>query len=108
MRGFDTAIAEIERGACLSDKGIVGYVCLKAAALAAAAERAVKLDLGVADFHAKAVCAAIEAVVEDQAHAQTVGVSWSNFQEERWKTDEAAIKGALDAAGATYVSSDAQ
>ncbi len=21
----------------------------------------------------------------------TVGVSWSNFQEERWKTDEAAI-----------------
>ena len=30
----------------------------------------------------------------------TVGVSWSNFQEERWKTDEAAIKAALDAAGA--------
>ena len=41
-------------------------------------------------------------------HAVTVGVSWSNFQEERWKTDEAAIKGALDAAGAAYVSSDAQ
>lgn len=38
----------------------------------------------------------------------TIGVSWSNFQEERWKTDEAAIVGALDAAGATYVSSDAQ
>ncbi|MEX0317385.1 MAG: D-xylose ABC transporter substrate-binding protein [Ruegeria sp.] len=38
----------------------------------------------------------------------TIGVSWSNFQEERWKTDEAAIKGALDAAGATYVSADAQ
>jgi D-xylose transport system substrate-binding protein len=29
-----------------------------------------------------------------------VGVSWSNFQEERWKTDEAAIKAALAAAGA--------
>ena len=29
----------------------------------------------------------------------TVGVSWSNFQEERWKTDEAAIKEALDKAG---------
>ena len=41
-------------------------------------------------------------------HAVTVGVSWSNFQEERWKTDEAAIKGALDAAGATYISTDAQ
>ncbi len=38
----------------------------------------------------------------------TVGVSWSNFQEERWKTDEAAIKSALDAAGAAYVSADAQ
>ena len=38
----------------------------------------------------------------------TVGVSWSNFQEERWKTDEAAIKAALEAAGAAYVSSDAQ
>ncbi|MWD28880.1 D-xylose ABC transporter substrate-binding protein [Aquicoccus sp. SCR17] len=38
----------------------------------------------------------------------TVGVSWSNFQEERWKTDEAAIKKALDAAGAEYVSADAQ
>ena len=38
----------------------------------------------------------------------TVGVSWSNFQEERWKTDEAAIVAALDAAGAEYVSTDAQ
>ncbi|MEO9683881.1 MAG: D-xylose ABC transporter substrate-binding protein [Tateyamaria sp.] len=41
-------------------------------------------------------------------HAKTVGVSWSDFQEERWKTDEAAIVGALDAAGATYLSADAQ
>ena len=38
----------------------------------------------------------------------TVGVSWSNFQEERWKTDEAAIKGALEAGGADYISADAQ
>lgn len=37
-----------------------------------------------------------------------IGVSWSNFREERWKTDEAAIKGALEAAGAQYISSDAQ
>lgn len=42
------------------------------------------------------------------AFAQVVGVSWSNFQEERWKTDEAAIKAALTAAGATYLSTDAQ
>ncbi len=38
----------------------------------------------------------------------TVGVSWSNFQEERWKTDEAAIQAALEAAGAEYISADAQ
>jgi D-xylose transport system substrate-binding protein len=41
-------------------------------------------------------------------HGITVGVSWSNFQEERWKTDEAAIVAALEAAGATYISTDAQ
>ena len=40
--------------------------------------------------------------------APVVGVSWSNFQEERWKTDEAAIKQALEAAGASYISTDAQ
>jgi len=42
------------------------------------------------------------------AQAQTIGVSWSNFQEERWKTDEAAIKAAVAAGGGTYVSADAQ
>lgn len=38
----------------------------------------------------------------------TVGVSWSNFQEERWKTDEAAIKAKLEELGARYISADAQ
>lgn len=38
----------------------------------------------------------------------TVGVSWSNFQEERWQTDEAAIRQALEELGATYISADAQ
>jgi D-xylose transport system substrate-binding protein len=38
----------------------------------------------------------------------TVGVSWNNYNEERWaKWDEPAIKAALDAAGATYISTDA-
>ncbi len=36
-----------------------------------------------------------------------IGVSWNNFQEERWKTDEAAIKAALDKAGFDYISADA-
>ncbi len=58
----------------------------------------------------KAILAAVAltAGFATSAFAQTVGVSWSNFQEERWKTDEAAMKAALEAAGATYISSDAQ
>lgn len=38
-----------------------------------------------------------------------VGVSWNNYQEERWaKWDEPAIKEALTAAGAEYISNDAK
>ncbi len=37
-----------------------------------------------------------------------VGVSWNNYNEERWaKSDEPAIKAALEAGGATYISTDA-
>lgn len=43
-----------------------------------------------------------------QSKGPVIGVSWSNFQEERWKTDEAAIKAAVEKAGGTYVSADAQ
>ena len=39
----------------------------------------------------------------------TVGVSWNNYQEERWaKWDEPAIKNVLTAAGAKYISNDAK
>jgi D-xylose transport system substrate-binding protein len=38
-----------------------------------------------------------------------VGVSWNNHNEERWgKWDEPAMKAVLDAAGAKYISTDAQ
>ncbi|MEM7412659.1 MAG: substrate-binding domain-containing protein [Myxococcota bacterium] len=37
-----------------------------------------------------------------------VGVSWSNFQEERWKIDEAALEAGLEAHGAEILSTDAQ
>jgi D-xylose transport system substrate-binding protein len=43
-----------------------------------------------------------------EAKGKTIGVSWSNFQEERWKTDEAAMKTAIAAAGDRYISADAQ
>lgn len=46
--------------------------------------------------------------VAAQAKDKIIGVSWSNFQEERWKTDEAAIKAALEASGDKYISADAQ
>lgn len=49
------------------------------------------------------------AVLACSAHAkgELIGVSWSNFQEERWKKDEGAIKAAV-AAGGKYISADAQ
>jgi D-xylose transport system substrate-binding protein len=38
-----------------------------------------------------------------------VGVSWNNYQEERWaKWDEPAIKAALTTAGCSYISNDAK
>ena len=42
------------------------------------------------------------------AEGKVIGVSWSNFQEERWKTDEAAMVEAIEAAGDSYISADAQ
>jgi D-xylose transport system substrate-binding protein len=42
------------------------------------------------------------------AKGKTIAVSWKTFQEERWKTDEAAIKKVVDAAGDKYISVDAQ
>lgn len=50
----------------------------------------------------------VAAVSAAWAEDITVGVSWSNFQEERWKTDEAAIKAELEKLGAKYISADAQ
>ena len=39
----------------------------------------------------------------------TVGVSWNNYQEERWaKWDEPAIKAAVAAGGGKYISNDAK
>jgi len=43
-----------------------------------------------------------------QAKDKTIAVSWKTFQEERWKTDEAAIKAVVEAAGDKYISTDAQ
>ena len=42
------------------------------------------------------------------AKGKTIAVSWKTFQEERWKTDDAAIKAVVEAAGDKYITSDAQ
>jgi D-xylose transport system substrate-binding protein len=69
---------------------------------------------GVAGLLALTVAAAgsmasIGAVAaQDDASSCVVGVSWNNFQEERWGLrDEPAIKAVLDEAGAQYISTDA-
>lgn len=46
--------------------------------------------------------------VDASAEGKKIGVSWAQFQEERWKIDEAAMKAAIEAAGNEYVSADAQ
>lgn len=43
-----------------------------------------------------------------EAKGKKIAVSWKTFQEERWKTDERAIKAVVEAAGDTYISADAQ
>ncbi len=55
-----------------------------------------------------AACAMTAALAAGQASALVIGVSWSNFQEERWKTDEAAIVAKLAEMGHDYISADAQ
>jgi D-xylose transport system substrate-binding protein len=58
---------------------------------------------------AAATPAATPAAATPAPKACTVGVSWNNYQEERWaKWDEPAIKAALTKAGATYISNDAK
>jgi D-xylose transport system substrate-binding protein len=56
------------------------------------------------------IAVALLAVAGSLVYAKTftVGVSWSNFQEERWKTDEAAMKAQLKKLGVKYISADAQ
>jgi D-xylose transport system substrate-binding protein len=55
----------------------------------------------------KFLIAAVIAAASSSTMAQVVGVSWSNFREERWTTDEKAIKDQLAKLGATYISADA-
>ncbi|MEM5502266.1 substrate-binding domain-containing protein [Ahrensia kielensis] len=61
--------------------------------------------ISVAAFAAVAMASVSTAAM---AEGKKIGVSWSNFQEERWKTDEAAMKAAIEENGDEYISADAQ
>lgn len=53
--------------------------------------------------------AATDEATTEEASGCIVGVSWNNYQEERWaKWDEPAIKAAIEAGGGTYISNDAK
>ena len=53
--------------------------------------------------------AATDGAATEEASGCIVGVSWNNYQEERWaKWDEPAIKAAVEAGGGTYISNDAK
>ena len=62
----------------------------------------------ISTFFAASALALVAANGALAADKPVIGVSWSNFQEERWKTDEAAIKAAIEKAGGSYISADAQ
>ena len=51
---------------------------------------------------------AVPGAAADRGRPVVVGVSWSHFQEERWKIDEAGLVARLRERNARYVSADAQ
>jgi len=63
------------------------------------------VGLGAASIVAAGLIGGTASAQDDQL---IVGVSWNNFNEPRWAAfDEPAIKAALEAAGAQYISTDA-
>ena len=57
---------------------------------------------------AAAAAAALMAPMADAQDGPTVGMSWANYQEERWKIDEAGLREGLDEIGGTLIATDAQ
>ena len=65
-----------------------------------------RLALGAAGLALSAALCAAGGPAE--AAGKKIAASWKTFQEERWKTDDAGIKKVVEAAGDTYISTDAQ
>lgn len=60
------------------------------------------------DLGGTVALAALLALTAQGALAATVGMSWARFQEERWVTDEAALKERLEELGHTLITADAR
>ena len=84
---------------------LIAVIAIAASACSAAATPAP----ASAPASAAATSAATAAAGSAAAGGCIVGVSWNNYQEERWaKWDEPAIKAAVAAGGGKYISSDAK
>jgi len=97
--------------ACGSDNSSSTSATTKAAAAttAAATTATSAAATSAAATTAAAAGAATTAAGGASAAGCTVGVSWNNYQEERWaKWDEPAIKAAVQAGGGKYISNDAK
>jgi D-xylose transport system substrate-binding protein len=95
-------IGQRKAAAFIAITAIVASACSGASATPTAAPTAAPTDVPTA-------AATTAPTAASTAAACTVGVSWNNYAEERWaKWDEPAIKTALAAGGATYISSDAK
>ncbi|HEY7043249.1 MAG TPA: substrate-binding domain-containing protein [Nocardioidaceae bacterium] len=95
--------------ACGSDNSGSSTAATSAAATTAAATTASSAAATSAAATTAAGGAATSAAGGGSAAGCTVGVSWNNYQEERWaKWDEPAIKAAVEAGGGKYISNDAK
>lgn len=54
------------------------------------------------------ILATVLSVGAQTTMAETIGVSWARFQEERWKTDEEALKARLEELGHSLLTADAR
>ncbi len=90
---------------------LVAVLAMIAAACGDSAEEETTTTTAAAEEETTTTTAAAEettTTTEAMEDELIVGVSWNNYNEERWaKSDEPAIIGALDAAGVTYISTDA-
>ena len=87
---------------------LLAVLAMVAAACGDTADETTTTAAGAEETTTTAAAGEETTTTEATADELTVGVSWNNYNEERWaKSDEPAIKTALDAAGITYISTDA-